>query len=181
MNMNCLFPLPSDGFSLTNIPPQSLGPSQCLYSNNYNSKSLSGYRFCYNSDDVLYIFTASNATLWSSSNCPGQPPSFVGLQADGNFVMYCLAGTPCFSSGTNGQTAAYVVMQNDGNLVIYGSYLHNNPIWSTGTSVNITAINDNNYCKNLPTNLPTITPTNPTSIPSSFVPSAKPSRFPTSK
>ena len=56
----------------------------------------------------------------------------LGLQGDGNLVLYNGSGNPIWASGTSGKGGSTLLMQNDGNLVLYNG--SGNPIWASGTS-----------------------------------------------
>jgi hypothetical protein len=61
----------------------------------------------------------------------------LGLQGDGNFVLYKLLGDDhqaLWASGTNGRTVTHAVMQGDGNLVLRDP--DHNAVWATGTDGN---------------------------------------------
>jgi hypothetical protein len=55
----------------------------------------------------------------------------LGMQDDGNLVLWNSANAVVWQSHTDGNQGAYLALQNDGNLVIYDA--NNFPIWETGT------------------------------------------------
>lgn len=76
---------------------------------------------------VLY---GNGVALWGTPTVVGNS-MFVGMQTDGNLVIYSPAFTPLWASGTAGAPGAKLVVQNDCNLVIYDG---GTPLWATGTS-----------------------------------------------
>jgi hypothetical protein len=61
----------------------------------------------------------------------------MGMQNDGNLVIYGADNAPLWSSDTGGNEGAALVLQDDGNLVIYSSA--NKPLWATNTNPGQTA------------------------------------------
>ena len=55
----------------------------------------------------------------------------LGLQRDGNLVLYDARRHPLWASNTNGQRVERCVMQTDGNLVLY--HRNGQPVWASNT------------------------------------------------
>src|SRR5919197_1433968 len=55
----------------------------------------------------------------------------LGLQQDGNLVLYEPEGQPVWASGTAGREGSRATMQEDGNLVLYAPT--GDPVWASDT------------------------------------------------
>jgi hypothetical protein len=74
---------------------------------------------------VLYDDALKSPVWWSGTN--GRTAGAVGMQADGNLVIYDAAVTPLWMTGTAANASARLVLQSDGNLVVYSA--DGRPVW----------------------------------------------------
>ncbi len=88
------------------------------------------YRAVMQSDGNFVIYSRAHA-LWGTST-DGKGVAFIGVQSDGNVVIYSSSLHPLWASSTNGHNGSTLVMQDDGNLVIYDA--NNHPVWGSGTN-----------------------------------------------
>ena len=74
---------------------------------------------------VLYDDALQTPVWWSGTN--GRSAGLVGMQGDGNLVIYDAAVTPLWMTGTAANASARLVLQSDGNLVVYAA--DGRPVW----------------------------------------------------
>lgn len=84
-------------------------------------------RFQTDGDIVLYF---GSTVLWSSGTANGQG-MVLGMQGDGNLVLYSPALSALWSTSTAGNAGAFLRVQNDGNVVVYSSTM--TQLWATNT------------------------------------------------
>lgn len=120
---------------------QALTPGQSLVSRPSGKYELAmqgdGNVVLYNRDPA-----ARDHALWDTTTDHGRGHTCWGaratMQADGNFVVYNVAGKACWATGTNGHAGAALYLQDDGNLVMYSKGIAPNAqgrgaIWSSKT------------------------------------------------
>jgi hypothetical protein len=117
----------------------TLGNGESLSAGSFLS-SVNGYFAVFRVDGNLVIYNSENFTpdniAWASNSYgKGASPRHIGMQNDGNLVIYDAEGRATWASGTQGKGRSpfKLVMQTDRNLVIYdGTGV---PTWSTGTNI----------------------------------------------
>jgi hypothetical protein len=79
------------------------------------------YRLVYQGDGnlVLYDQAQNTPAWWSGTN--GRSAGLLGMQADGNLVIYDASITPLWMTGTAANVNSRLVLQSDGNLVVYSA------------------------------------------------------------
>lgn len=87
------------------------------------------YIFVMQADGDLVLYGTSGA-LWSSGTV-GNPGAWVGMQGDGNLVVYSPSNQALWSSGTAGNGGDHLGVQTDGNVVIYSAGAQ--ALWATNT------------------------------------------------
>jgi len=101
---------------------ETLIPQQSIFSNDNRFE----LRFQVDGNIVLYF---GATVLWSSATANGEG-MVLGMQGDGNLVLYSPDLTALWASGTAGSSGAFLRVQNDGNVVMY---LGATQIWATNT------------------------------------------------
>jgi hypothetical protein len=127
------------------------GNSGALWASNTTGQSGSG--LVIQADGNLVVYNGSKP-LWTSAssinigNTPtGLAPGAVlrpgqrlispdgqytlGMQGDGNLVLYSPVGHALWASNTGGRSVRYLGMQTDGNLVLYDT--NGKPLWASNT------------------------------------------------
>ncbi len=93
--------------------------------------SLNGYyKFVFQNDGNLVLYSDNTGNARWQSNTDGDPTHKCILQDDGNLVIYGI-GEVLWASDTHGNPGSTLKVQNDGNVVIYNN--SNVPIWATDT------------------------------------------------
>jgi len=101
---------------------ETLIPQQSIFSNDGRFE----LRFQSDGNVVLYF---GAAVLWSSATANGEG-MVLGMQGDGNLVLYSPTVTALWASGTAGYAGAFLRVQDDGNVVIYQGGVAR---WATNT------------------------------------------------
>jgi len=92
--------------------------------------------FSCNTRAKLGVQNDGNTVLYSFDNRPLWATATQGvasmfvMQGDGNLVLYDASMTPIWASNTSGYPGAYLALQDDGNMVIYSN---GQALWATGT------------------------------------------------
>lgn len=102
---------------------------QTMQQNQYIVSQNVQFALVMQTDGNLCNYHGSSA-IWCS-NTSGNPGAYLGVQGDGNIVIYSSSGHALWATGTNGKPVISFVMQSDGNLVAYTS---NSAVWGSGTS-----------------------------------------------
>jgi hypothetical protein len=89
----------------------------------------SGYRFIFQSDGNLVLYSPSNKPLWHTAT-NGTGADLLAIQSDGNIVLYN-QDKPVWQSNTCCRSGAFLSIQADGNVVMYES--NGTPIFATNT------------------------------------------------
>ena len=101
---------------------ETLIPQQSIFSNDGRFE----LRFQTDGNIVLYF---GATVLWSSGTANGEG-MVLGMQGDGNLVLYSPDLTSLWASGTSGYAGAFLRVQDDGNVVIYQGGVAR---WATNT------------------------------------------------
>jgi|GEM_PF-680086 len=103
------------------------------YAPGYSWVTASQYRFTFQEDGNLVLYSPSDEALWFSGT-DNQGAKLFSIQLDGDLVIYKDDGTKLWSSSTSGNRGAYLDIQNDGNVVLRDGS-DDGDIWSTATYV----------------------------------------------
>jgi pimeloyl-ACP methyl ester carboxylesterase len=95
----------------------TLTAGQILYPDTEIRSPNSQYALRYQSDGNLVLYGPHGA-LWASGTA-GTSPGFVGMQGDGNLVVYDAGGQAVWASDTAGLPGLELHLQDDGYIVIY--------------------------------------------------------------
>lgn len=68
---------------------------------------------------VIYLVSSAAQPIWATHTAGAGPNVWLGVQGDGNLVLYTPSPTRALWASES-REAADVVLQNDGNLVRYG-------------------------------------------------------------
>ena len=90
-----------------------------------------------NGDFSIYVsshFCKENRIWTTNTAGHGALPHQLGVQSDGNVVLYDAQNKPIWQTHTHGKNKGdtTLFLDDDGNLILFDSHL--NELWSSGTS-----------------------------------------------
>lgn len=90
-----------------------------------------------NGDFSIYVsshFCKENRIWSTNTHGHGHLPHQLGIQNDGNVVLYDSQNKPVWSTNTSGKNKGNTTLflDDDGNLVLFDSHL--NQLWESGTA-----------------------------------------------
>lgn len=108
------------------IRPQN---DDLLYGKGKEWNTCSGYKFVFQEDGNLVLYSPSNLALWATGTY-NTTANILAIQKDGNVVLYD-GKKPVWASDTCCRSGAFLAIQEDGNIVVYEN--NGNPIFATNT------------------------------------------------
>jgi hypothetical protein len=102
---------------------------QTMNSNQYITSGNVEFALIMQTDGNLCEYNNTKA-LWCSGTS-GNPGAYLGVQGDGNIVIYSSSGHALWATGTNGDSLSSFYMQTDGNIVAYTT--SGQAVWASNT------------------------------------------------
>jgi len=109
------------------VTPNVLAAGSRLLVNQFLVSPDGRYRLVYQADGNLVLYDDVEHTAPWSSGTLGRTVGIVGMQGDGNLVIYDLTSRPVWHTGTAANNDARLVLQSDGNVVVYTT--DGRPVW----------------------------------------------------